>query len=198
MKKLNAMSCLFAVFAASGASAQNFSDGDWTGFYAGLQIGYHDLEYRSPVVPGGVASDGSGETWGLHAGYSHDFGRFVIGTEASVDFSTTELNVTRTGRLEQRDVKRMASLKAIAGYDAGRFMPYAAIGHTWQDTQDTSGRGNDVTFTGLTYGIGVNVLLRENLMAGLELMRFDLNPKTSRSLLTVEGAAINLRLSYRF
>lgn len=198
MNRLSTLTCLFAAIAATGVSAQALPDGDWTGFYAGLQIGRHDLEYHDPRVPGGILFDGAGISYGLHAGYARDFGRFVLGAEADVDFSSTGLSTTPTNRPAPRQVKRMASVKAIAGFDAGQFMPYAAVGHAWQDFDDTLSRANDLTFTGLTYGIGLKIQLRPNLMAGVELTRFDLDPDNPRSSLTAEGSTVSLRLSYRF
>ena len=64
------------------------ANGDWTGFYAGGQIGWADVEYpnSSPLVPGGISFDGTGGALGLHAGYNHDFGTFVLGAEISLDF----------------------------------------------------------------------------------------------------------------
>ncbi|MDO5641907.1 MAG: porin family protein, partial [Paracoccus sp. (in: a-proteobacteria)] len=50
--------------------------GDWTGFYAGLQYGAGDFKVTDGET---VKFDADG--WGLHAGYMHDFGQFVLGGE---------------------------------------------------------------------------------------------------------------------
>ena len=45
--------------------------GNWTRIYGGLQLGNLDVD-------GTGAADGSDTSYGLHAGYDYDFGRFVL------------------------------------------------------------------------------------------------------------------------
>jgi opacity protein-like surface antigen len=48
---------------------------DWSGFYAGAQIGYGDISTDPAVL------EGDGLLGGIHAGYRFDFGQFVAGAE---------------------------------------------------------------------------------------------------------------------
>ena len=59
--------------------------GDWTGFYAGLQLGYGDAD-------GPGVLDGDNGLYGFHAGYDYDFGQFVLGGELDYDQTNIDLN----------------------------------------------------------------------------------------------------------
>ena len=60
--------------------------GDWTGFYTGLQLGYSDAE-----VDNGLEGDNG--SYGFHAGYNYDFGRFVLGGE--LDYDKTDIDLKK-------------------------------------------------------------------------------------------------------
>jgi opacity protein-like surface antigen len=183
------------------ALADSTTGTDWTGFYAGGQIVWMDVEYptSSPVVVGGIAFDGNGAGVGLHAGYNHDFGDFVLGAEVSLDFPSVDIELTPTGSPAPREIDRVTLIKAKAGYDAGRLLPHALIGYAWQVYDDTTGATSaDQTFDGMTYGLGVDYLLSPSVIAGLEALWFDLDPESPASHLTSEGTSLSLRLSYRF
>lgn len=173
---------------------------DWTGFYAGGQIGWMDVEYPTTLpIPGGVLYDGSGTPLGVHAGYNHDFGTLVLGTEVSVDFPSIDLKSTVSGTPNVKGVDRFAAIKARIGYDAGRFLPHAIVGYA---SQKFDNRGSPstptLTFEGMTYGVGVSYLANENVIAGVEALWFDLDPTDPVSTLSSEGTQVSLRLSYRF
>ncbi|MCU0827338.1 MAG: porin family protein [Tabrizicola sp.] len=86
---------------------------DWTGFYAGANLGFGDV------------NDGTNsfdrDFYGIQAGYLHDFGSVVAGAELAYsagDFNAGGLNLD----LES------TRLKLIGGYDAGRVLPYLFVG----------------------------------------------------------------------
>lgn len=70
------------------APVETYTGGDWTGFYAGGQLGYADID-------GTGAADGSGGTYGVHGGYNYDFGQFVLGGEVDYDKLDIDLAVRR-------------------------------------------------------------------------------------------------------
>lgn len=173
---------------------------DWTGFYAGGQIGWMDIEYPTTLpIPGGILYDGSGTPLGVHAGYNHDFGTLVLGAEVSVDFPSIDLESTVSGTPNVKGVDRFAAIKAKIGYDAGRFLPHAIVGYA---SQKFDNRGSPstptLTFEGMTYGVGVSYLANENMTVGVEALWFDLDPTDPVSTLSSEGTQVSLRLSYRF
>ena len=95
-----------------------FTGGDWTGAYGGLNLGYGDVD-------GSGTADGNDMTYGLHLGYSYDFGRYVIGGEFEYDDASIDLN----GAAETDSVMR---LKLRGGYDLGRaFLVYALFATLW-------------------------------------------------------------------
>lgn len=172
----------------------------WTGFYAGGQIGNLDVDYptSSPLFPGAVIFDGSGIGVGFHAGYSHDFGDFVLGAELSVDFPSVDIELTPKGTPASREVDSLSIVKLKAGYDAGHLMPYALIGYARQEYDNTTGTVGDLTFDGMAYGVGMSYLAGPNVVAGIEAVRFDLDTNNPATSLSTEGTLVSLRLSYVF
>lgn len=63
----------------------------WTGFYIGLNAGGVSIDYGAP-------GDMSGYTFGVRAGYDHQFGNgFVLGVMGDADFSSADQNRTPAG-----------------------------------------------------------------------------------------------------
>jgi predicted porin len=116
-----------------------YQGGEWSGFYGGLQLGNLDVD-------GTGAADGSDFSYGLHAGYDYDFGRFVLGGEIDYDFADIDLAGAAT-------VDSVARLKLRAGYDLGRTMIYATAGVARVDTSLGSESGE---FGGLGLAYQIN------------------------------------------
>lgn len=185
----------FSLLVATSALAE-----DWTGPYIGGQIGYLDYEDTTSigvgsVPPGGTLYDGSGAQFGVFAGYTHDFGQFVLGGEAALNRSSINLALTPTGSPAPREVTQTTEVKLRAGYDAGSVMPYAIVGYAWQ-TVDVP--GGDQDYSGMSYGIGLDYVLRSGLVAGAEVLTYRLENDNPASSLKTDSMALNLRLSYRF
>lgn len=175
---------------------------DWTGFYAGGQIGY--LNYKDKTYPtGGVIPpgttlyEGNGGQLGAFAGYTYDLGQFVLGGEVALNFSSLEPDLkTPAGVPSGRKVKQTTEIKFRAGYDAGDFLPYAIVGHGWQKLKDPTGATQK--YDGLTYGVGIDYKMSSNLVAGAEFIWYELENNAPLSSLETDSSALNLRLSYRF
>lgn len=151
--------------------------GDWTGFYAGVQLGYGDID-------GDADLDGDDGFAGLHAGYDYDFGTFVLGGEIDYDATNIDLN---DGAAE---VDSVARLKLRAGYDLGNTLIYATAGLAEADTSV----GDE---TGEFVGIGVNYRVSDRYTVGAELLehRFDDIGGTGAD---VDATTFTVRGSYRF
>ncbi|MDO5643217.1 MAG: outer membrane beta-barrel protein, partial [Paracoccus sp. (in: a-proteobacteria)] len=115
----------------------------WSGFYAGAQAG----RFSGDLSQDGVDSSFSGNGYGLHAGYLHDMGRFVLGGELAYD-RMSSLSIGDTDL--ENDANRL-SARAIAGYDMGRVMPYATLGLARLSLDEGNGSVNS---NGHLYGIG--------------------------------------------
>ncbi|UWQ54899.1 outer membrane protein [Leisingera caerulea] len=154
---------------------------DWTGFYAGLQ--YNDGEAEASF--GGATATGDFDGFGIHAGYNHDFGQFVVGGELA--YNDIDSDGNGDGDLTQ--------LRARAGVDLGRFMPYATLGFARVSLE--SG-GTDVSESGVTYGVGGEYLVTDNFSIGLEYSRSDFSDVEGVNGLDLDTDMVQLRASYRF
>jgi opacity protein-like surface antigen len=128
---------------------------DWSGFYAGAQVGY-----------GLVDSVAFGETgkdylYGVHVGYNYDFGSLVVGGE--LDYDGTQIKDTASGI----NLDSVARLKARVGYDAGSYMPYL-VGGLAQAT--TSGALSE-SDTGAFAGVGLDYRITDSISVGGEALR---------------------------
>ena len=150
--------------------------GEWTGPYAGLQLGYGD-------VNGTGAADGDDFLYGLHAGYDYDFGNFVLGGEVDYDATDIDLNGAAT-------VDSVARLKLRAGYDFGRALGYVTAGLAEVDTSLGSESGD-------FYGIGVAYRITDSYTVGAELLEHSFDD-IAGSGVDADATTLTLRGAIRF
>ncbi len=164
-------------------AAPVFSTGDWTGFYAGGQIGYGDVD-----TGGAVSLGGDGGFGGLHAGYNWDLGTTVIGAELDYDVSELELD-GGAGTIE--DVTR---IKFRAGWDSGPSLIYGTIG-----AANASAKigGTDFSDTGFLAGAGLAYDLGNNWVLGGEVLYHQFDDFDSTGI-DVDVTTISARMSFRF
>ncbi|MEM8538794.1 MAG: outer membrane beta-barrel protein, partial [Pseudomonadota bacterium] len=112
---------------------------DWTGFYAGGQLGYGRLDSSSIED----SDDPDGALYGVHAGYNYDFGNLVLGGEVDYDLTNIEVDTPSS------DVDSVARAKVKLGYDAGLLLPYATAGVARVETTDDLDGDTDGSFFGL-------------------------------------------------
>lgn len=132
---------------------------DWTGFYAGANGGLG--------ITGGVTYWGAG----VHAGYLHDMGDFVLGGELSYNYVFAPATDSLIG------------FDAILGYDAGDVMPHVTLGGSY-----LFGPG----LFGISAGGGLTVKATEEILLTARY-RFSYAPATADML--HQGI---LAVSYRF
>lgn len=149
---------------------------DWTGFYAGLQYGQGNAELSDDSL------DSDFDAYGLHGGYLHDFGKVVVGGE--LDYNQIEIDDAD----EDGDLTR---LRGRAGYDLGRFLPYATLGVANLDA-------GDVSETAATYGIGADFKVTERFTLGAEYSKQDFDDVSDIDDLDLDTDMVQLRGSIRF
>lgn len=152
--------------------------GDWGGFYAGVQLGYAD------VNPSGGVQGGDGETYGLHAGYRWDMGSVVYGIE--LDYDQADIRIAG-GAQKLRDVAR---LKGQVGYDMGSTLLYGTLGVANADTT----LGDE---TGWLAGAGIAYQVTPAWTVGAEALYHDFDQFGSSGV-GAKATTLSLRASFRF
>ena len=159
-------------------------DMDWTGFYAGLQLGFGQND-----ASGAATGEGDGILGGVHAGYNWDFGSYVVGAELNYDASDIKQG---SGGPQ---VDNLARLKLRLGADMGQSLVYAAAGPAWMDVSMPGGGSSDDN--GWFVGAGLDYALRDNVTLGGEVLyhQFD---NFSKSGVDYEVLTVQARVSFRF
>ncbi len=154
---------------------------DWSGFYAGGQLGYGEAETDDDTF------DEDGAVYGGQLGYNYDFGKLVLGGEVS--YVGTEIGDEDSAT----EIDGIATAKLRAGYDAGTFLPYVTAGYASAYTADDIG-GED-QFDGYVYGAGVDYKVTENIVVGGEVLQHEFEDLGATDLEATTAAA---RVSYQF
>lgn len=162
---------------------------DWTGAYVGLQYGQGDLDADTPAftdfdgtqVPAGSESVDA-DAYGVHGGYLYDLGKYVVGGE--LDYNRLDLD-------EDQGEGDLWRLRGRAGYDLGRWLPYATLGvaHLSDD---------DLSENGVTYGIGVDYKVTEKFTVGAEYNRQSFSDVDNTDNFDIDADLIQIRGSYHF
>jgi opacity protein-like surface antigen len=155
---------------------------DWSGFYAGGQLGYGDVDSN------GNGLDGNGFLGGIHGGYRWDFGQFVLGTE--LDWDTADINLGGdTGSLD--DVTR---LKLIGGADLGSTLLYATTGMAYADA---TVEGVSLSDDGWFYGAGLTYAINDQWTIGGELLQHNFD-NFDGSGVDIDALTATARVGFRF
>lgn len=166
------------------------ADTNWSGFYAGAQVGSLDSTRK---LDGVADVSGDGTTYGLHAGYLHDFGKAVVGGELAY-------NKLSGFKWDGSDVKQdgdQTTLKLLAGYDAGRVLPYATVGYSKLNIKEKDGMPK-MDGDGYLVGIGAKFLATDNIMVGAEVAKHiykDFNNVNGQKL---DSTTFGVNVSYKF
>lgn len=168
----------------------------WTGFYAGLQVGYsfekdktkeyytHDGSYT------GVEFKYNPDTAlaGGHLGANYQIGALVLGVEGDVEVLRARGGFNDAGGRSPADpggVGRVtrdwqSSIRGRIGYAMDRIMIYATGGATFTEFDYyyynpvvRAGEGTSKTRSGWTAGLGVNYAMTDNIILGLEYRHAD-------------------------
>ncbi|NJS39641.1 MAG: porin family protein [Rhodobacteraceae bacterium] len=155
---------------------------DWTGFYAGAQLGYADVDSSTGTL------EGNGYLGGIHAGYRWDFGSYVAGAEVDYDSANVDLGGT-TGSLDD-----VARLKLLGGAKLGNSLVYATAGAARASA--TVG-GTELSDNGVFYGAGVNTAVSDRWTVGAELLQHDFNDFDG-STIDLDATTLSAKVGMRF
>ena len=170
--------------------------GDFTGFYAGLQLGdtFGDASSSQNTSLGNPLSTSQADykfgalSGGVHVGYNHPFNNFTLG--AVLDVNLTDINdsdeeTSSATRDDNRlELDRIISLSAKGGWRAlpGTLL-YAKAGWSWTSADASIERSvgvvstaekHDIDFSGFTYGLGASFSIAESTTLGLEWRHYSL------------------------
>lgn len=213
MKRLLGMVALAVLGVTAAASAQEMtgpvagSAYDWSGFYAGAQIGVADGHitatdvrpgggFYTDIVPPGGTNFGFNDTnvaGGAQIGAQYQWQQFVLGGEATWTATGIDKTIispyfpdsdTETGK-----IKHYATVVGRVGYAFDRFMVYAKGGYAGGEVgfkaRDCCSLATGVTYeqsawqNGYAVGAGVDYALTNSLVLGVDYTHIDLGSKTS-------------------
>lgn len=193
------------------------AEGNFTGFYAGANLGYGTgkVDFNNNLAaPASTKADlsVSGMIGGLHGGYQYQIESFVLGAEAALSLSNTEGSVTTSAIKSALKRKNSFILAGRLGYVMNsNLLPYVKLG--WDNAsfeQKTTGSvtaANNISkskrINGFVAGLGLDALVGQNFMVGGEWSY------TFYSKTTLVGGATNnsstpriadfkVRLGYKF
>lgn len=179
---------------------------DWSGFYAGVNLGYGWSEYEL----GGVFTieDIDGILGGAQVGYNHDFGGFVLGAEGDFQFSDMSREATFAGTTASVGIDSFGTVRARAGLAVDRFLPYVTGGLAWANgtaslSDGVSTISADETYVGFAIGGGVEYAVTDNVTVKGEYLYTDFGNKDFDTGVGVVGTELNAHvarvgLNYKF
>jgi outer membrane immunogenic protein len=192
----------------------------WTGFYVGVNAGYgwHESNDNSIFVPAGTfvtaplasgtvtfADDsGDGFVGGGQIGYNYQFGSFVVGVEADLQWADLggnngtafipagfPLGFVPAGTAGGIDW--FGTVRARAGVAFGQALVYATGGFAYGGADDDNNSfgfvNDDDVRTGWTLGAGVEYAFTNNLTLGLEGLWVNLEGDNNGTFIGTETVA---------
>tara|TARA_R110002095_G_scaffold200627_1_gene180978 strand:+ start:1406 stop:2056 length:651 start_codon:yes stop_codon:yes gene_type:complete len=167
-----------AVATSAMADTTNFS-GAYIGGNFGYGAGKAEINNREAAPNNSSIDMGmSGVIGGLHTGYQHQFGMFILGAEAAANLSNND--GTSKDAAEKTSFKRKHAfgLAARAGVVINNWMTYVKLG--WENAKfDYKVSGNVAPFladnvskskrlNAFVTGLGFETLVAKNMMIGAE------------------------------
>jgi outer membrane immunogenic protein len=161
------------------AADMTVSTYDWTGVYAGLNVGWAHLDpKRHPS--GFIQPESSGFLGGVRVGYNHQINQIVLGAE--IDGNLTDLNKSAPCANPAYSCNAGSdwngSIRARLGFAADRFMVFGTGGYAIADyrgfTDNGTRLGSSKTLNGWVVGAGIEYAINDNVLLNLEYdhMRF--------------------------
>jgi len=157
--------------------------GSWDGAYVGVFGGWGagTADHSNAVAPSpcapidGCDVDMDGWLLGVTAGANFTVSSgFILGVAGDIAWSNVEGTEDFGGLVGEvsNGVDWEGSIRAVAGFDGGAFMPYVtagfAVAHAWHEANFGDDGQSDATHMGWTAGVGVQVAVADNVSLDLQ------------------------------
>lgn len=174
----------------------------WGGLYLGAQAGTIGVDYEIEIDEPGFTGVGlfelDGKFYGVHVGYMHDIGNFVLGGEFDYDMINLDTSTVTTDVSTSTDIDSdgtIMRLKVRGGYNFDRFLPYFTAGLARLEVDDEGDGSTDTD--GTFVGFGGVFKATNNILIGGEFLRHQFDDAFDSGL-DFESDTFSLRASYRF
>lgn len=173
------------------------TDYDWSGAYAGLNIGVGfngefnnngglDLDTDTSLLAGGTI------------GFNHQFNNFILGLETDLNY--TRLDASDAG--VSADLDFLGTVTARAGITPfERVHTYIEGGYAFGQVDASTPLGSDQNIqSGFVLGTGAEFALTDNILSGVEYNYVDLNEQALPGGLDSDfsGHTVKFNLKYKF
>lgn len=152
---------------------------NWTGFYAGGQLGWAWVDTDIAGV------DGDDVIGGIVAGYDYDLGDWVVGAGIDYDFADIGLSGTTAS------IEEVFRAKLRGGYKIGQGLVYGTGGYAWADTDSL---GDD---DGWFIGGGYEHMVTDNISVGGEVLYHEFD-NFGNANADVDATTAQVRATFRF
>lgn len=188
MQFLRTMTCVALVGVAAPAGAQTI---DWSGFYAGAQIDFANVEIDTSG--GTTVNDGNGLMFGIAGGYRFDMGNVVFGATGSASFGSVAAEPSTAVATPDPTLDTLLRAGIEIGYDLGPLLVTGGVGQAFAIMTDASNRrGSEF---GSYYGLGADYMLNDQVMIGADITRTNLDNFSGQD---VSVTSFGIGAAYRF
>jgi opacity protein-like surface antigen len=188
------------------AAAPVFTSPNWTGFYAGGQLGYGSVDADGAFSDNDddddddlfeFDSDGDGFIGGLTAGYDYDLGNFVVGAGVDYDFADIDVDgddgdLIIGDEFEGATIESIFRAKLRGGYKLGNGLLYATGGYAIADTDDLGDED------GYFVGGGYEHLITDNMSLGGEVLYHQFEGFGDFGDIDADVTTAQVRATFRF
>jgi outer membrane immunogenic protein len=177
----------------------------WSGFYVGLNAGYGFGTADWPTPPP-ISFKTTGYLAGLTLGYNYQFGAWVWGLEADVDYSSEKGTESACGGAGcETNLKWFGTARGRIGYAFDRWLPYITAGAAFGNIENSGTAGSETkTKLGWTAGLGLEYAFLGAWSAKIEYLYADLGSMTCDTCFGVsqdikfKTSIVRLGVNYRF
>jgi outer membrane immunogenic protein len=169
MRRTLAAIALTAAVSATGAMAQDASQ--WTGFYAGFATNIISPEFDNSTATTPLQE---GTSFGAYGGYNYAVGdNFVVGAEVGFSGPVAFQTTLATPDFEFDNV---LNARVRGGYALGNALVYGSLGYQMVNYSAATGVSSEGSADGLVYGIGLEMLLNEQVSVRMDYTSTHMNP----------------------